>query len=105
MLSGRRAASPADRWRAAQGPPLAHSDVHDAKALIAANLRRIVWGSDWPHPDSSKVAGRAATDVAPLQPIDDGAPVESARDVGAERRSAQDDSRRQPRETLWLLKL
>ena len=43
-----------------------------AKALIAANLQRIVWGSDWPHPDSSKVAGRAATDIAPLQPIDDG---------------------------------
>ncbi len=33
---------------------------------------RLVWGSDWPHPDSSKMAGRAATDVAPLQPIDDG---------------------------------
>src|SRR5262249_59002930 len=23
-----------------------------AKALIAANARRIVWGTDWPHPDS-----------------------------------------------------
>ena len=43
-----------------------------AKALIAANLQRIVWGSDWPHPDSSSIAGRAATDIAPLQQIDDG---------------------------------
>jgi predicted TIM-barrel fold metal-dependent hydrolase len=45
--------------------PLAH-------ALIAASNRRIVWGTDWPHPDSSRVAGRQATDVAPLLQIDDG---------------------------------
>jgi len=43
-----------------------------AKALIAANPQRILWGSDWPHPDSSKVAGRKATDIAPLLQIDDG---------------------------------
>jgi predicted TIM-barrel fold metal-dependent hydrolase len=43
-----------------------------AKALIAANLERILWGSDWPHPDSSPVAGRKATDLAPLFQVDDG---------------------------------
>lgn len=43
-----------------------------AKALIAANLQRILWGSDWPHPDSSIVPGRKATDIAMLLPIDDG---------------------------------
>ena len=43
-----------------------------AKALIAANPRRILWGTDWPHPDSAQVAGRKATDVAPLLQIDDG---------------------------------
>ena len=43
-----------------------------AKALIDANPQRIVWGSDWPHPDSSRVAGRKATDIAPLLQIDDG---------------------------------
>jgi predicted TIM-barrel fold metal-dependent hydrolase len=43
-----------------------------AKALIAANPQRILWGSDWPHPDSAIVAGRKATDIAPLLPIDDG---------------------------------
>jgi len=43
-----------------------------AKALIAANPRRILWGTDWPHPDSAAVAGRTLTDIAPLLPIDDG---------------------------------
>jgi hypothetical protein len=29
-------------------------------------------GSDWPHPDSTVVPGRKATDLAPLYQIDDG---------------------------------
>jgi predicted TIM-barrel fold metal-dependent hydrolase len=43
-----------------------------AKALIAANPQRILWGSDWPHPNSSQVPGHKFTDIAPLQQIDDG---------------------------------
>lgn len=43
-----------------------------AKALIAANEDRIVWGTDWPHPDSPGPAGRAATTVSAPMPIDDG---------------------------------
>jgi predicted TIM-barrel fold metal-dependent hydrolase len=43
-----------------------------AKAMIAANPQHILWGTDWPHPDSSRVAGRAPTDIAPLLQIDDG---------------------------------
>jgi predicted TIM-barrel fold metal-dependent hydrolase len=43
-----------------------------AQALIAANADRIIWGTDWPHPDSSTVPGRKPTDVAPLFQIDDG---------------------------------
>jgi predicted TIM-barrel fold metal-dependent hydrolase len=41
-----------------------------AKALIAANLQRIVWGSDWPHPGPAP--GGNATAIAPLYQIDDG---------------------------------
>lgn len=40
-----------------------------ARALIGANEDRIVWGSDWPHPNS---AVSDASMVAPFHTIDDG---------------------------------
>jgi predicted TIM-barrel fold metal-dependent hydrolase len=43
-----------------------------ARALIAANADRILWGTDWPHPDSVTAPGRKPTDLTPLFQIDDG---------------------------------
>jgi predicted TIM-barrel fold metal-dependent hydrolase len=43
-----------------------------AKALVTANPERILWGSDWPHPDSVTPQGRKPTEVTPLLSIDDG---------------------------------
>lgn len=43
-----------------------------ARRLIAANPRRVLWGTDWPHPDSTRRSDRKSTDVTPLLQIDDG---------------------------------
>jgi predicted TIM-barrel fold metal-dependent hydrolase len=41
-----------------------------ARALITANPKRILWGSDWPHPDTR--SGGKRNDVSPPLRIDDG---------------------------------
>ena len=41
-----------------------------ARMLIAANPQRILWGTNWPHPNSG--SGRKATELTPLFQVDDG---------------------------------
>jgi predicted TIM-barrel fold metal-dependent hydrolase len=43
-----------------------------AKELIAANPDRIIWGTDWPHPNSTTPEGHPVTELTPLFQIDDG---------------------------------
>jgi predicted TIM-barrel fold metal-dependent hydrolase len=42
-----------------------------ARALIAANADRILWGSDWPHPNTTASTAHRATDVTPFMQVDD----------------------------------
>jgi predicted TIM-barrel fold metal-dependent hydrolase len=58
-------------YRSSTKPP-DYADVAPlAKALIAANPQRILWGTDWPHP-AAPVAHRPVTDITPLWQVDDG---------------------------------
>ena len=41
-----------------------------ARVLIAANVDRILWGTNWPHPNSA--SGRPATQMTPLWQVDNG---------------------------------
>ena len=54
-----------------QGPEYADV-VPLAKALIAANPDRILWGTDWPHVNSTPGPGQSVSEVLPHLRIDDG---------------------------------
>jgi len=57
-------------YRTSDQPPDYPDLVPLARALIEANPHRILWGSDWPHPDTG--AGRKPSDLSPLLRVDDG---------------------------------
>jgi predicted TIM-barrel fold metal-dependent hydrolase len=57
-------------YRASTQPPDYPNAAPFAKALVAANPDRILWGTDWPHTNST--SSRPATEVTPLFAIDDG---------------------------------
>ncbi|HEY9214561.1 MAG TPA: amidohydrolase family protein [Ancylobacter sp.] len=72
VKSGKAYVKISGAYRSSKLAPDYQDMVPYAHALIAANADRIVWGTDWPHPDSVPVPGRKATDIAPFYPIDDG---------------------------------
>ncbi len=43
-----------------------------ARALIAANPDRMLWGSDWPHPGARPGVLRKVEEIEPFNPINDG---------------------------------
>ena len=72
LTSGRVYVKISAAYRISKRPP-DHPDVAPlARALIAANPERILWGSDWPHPDAARRPGRRPTDLRPPLPVDDG---------------------------------
>jgi predicted TIM-barrel fold metal-dependent hydrolase len=72
VKSGRVWVKISGAYRASKRAP-DYSDVAPlARALIAANPDRVVWGTDWPHPDAVTPPGRKPTEVTPLLQVDDG---------------------------------
>ena len=59
-------------YRGSMKPPDYGDMAPLAKALVAANINRMLWGTDWPHPETSQAAGRKPTDISPLRSVDDG---------------------------------
>ena len=50
-----------------------YSDITPlAQALVEANSERIIWGSNWPHPNNDFGRGKPLTEVAPPLVIDEG---------------------------------
>lgn len=58
-------------YRASEHGPDYGDLVPYAKALVATNSDQLVWGSDWPHPNSNPPAGHKATDWNPVFQFDD----------------------------------
>lgn len=72
VKSGKAYVKISGAYRSSKQAPDYSDVVPFAKVLIAANPERIVWGTDWPHPDSVTPPGKKPTDVTPLLHIDDG---------------------------------
>src|SRR3954447_15002207 len=70
VKSGKAYVKVSGAYRASKNAP-DYADVAPlARALVAANPDRLVWGSDWPHPDFAKGERRKPTDIAPALQID-----------------------------------
>jgi predicted TIM-barrel fold metal-dependent hydrolase len=72
VKSGKACVKISGAYRASKLAPDYPDAAPLSRALIAANAERIVWGTDWPHPDSVTPPDRKITDVTPLFQIDDG---------------------------------
>ena len=59
-------------YRVSERAPDFSDVVGLAQALVAANPDRIVWGSDWPHPNSDAGRGKPLAEISAPFPIDDG---------------------------------
>jgi predicted TIM-barrel fold metal-dependent hydrolase len=70
LRSGKAYVKISGAYRASSLAPDYSDVVPLAKALIVANPERIIWGTDWPHPNSD--SGRPPNQVTPLLQIDDG---------------------------------
>jgi predicted TIM-barrel fold metal-dependent hydrolase len=72
VRSGRAYIKISAAYRSSSAAPDFPDIVPLARALIGANPERVLWGTDWPHPNPVPPQGGKATDVTPLLQIDDG---------------------------------
>lgn len=72
VRSGRAYIKISAAYRSSSAAPDFPDIVPLAKALIGANPQRVLWGTDWPHPNPVPPPGGKPTDVTPLLRIDDG---------------------------------
>jgi predicted TIM-barrel fold metal-dependent hydrolase len=71
LHSGKEYVKISGAYRASTKSP-EYADVAPlAKAMVVANAERVLWGSDWPHPDTAS-HGQTPTEISPLLQIDDG---------------------------------
>jgi predicted TIM-barrel fold metal-dependent hydrolase len=71
VKSGKAYVKISGAYRASQKAPDYIDAAPLARALIAANPERILWGTDWPHPNSAPMPGVGPMDVRPFTDIDD----------------------------------
>jgi predicted TIM-barrel fold metal-dependent hydrolase len=71
VKSGRVYVKISGAYRVSQKAPDFTEVTPLAQALVAANPDRIVWGTDWPHPNSDYGRGKPLTEISPPFPIDD----------------------------------
>jgi predicted TIM-barrel fold metal-dependent hydrolase len=69
VRSGKAYVKISGAYRSSKLAPKYADVVPLAKALIAANPERILWGTDWPHPNSA--SGKPPSEIAPLFQIED----------------------------------
>jgi predicted TIM-barrel fold metal-dependent hydrolase len=72
VKSGKAYVKISGAYRASKLGPDYADCVPLAQSLIGTNADRIIWGTDWPHPDSVTPPGKQISDVTPLFQIDDG---------------------------------
>ena len=72
LKSGRAYVKVSAAYRISARPPDYPDVVPLARALITANPERVLWGSDWPHPDAARRPGRSPTELRSPLPVDDG---------------------------------
>jgi predicted TIM-barrel fold metal-dependent hydrolase len=72
LASGRAYAKISAAYRISLRAPDYADATPVAQRLVAANPDRIVWGSDWPHPNGDNARGKPFGAIAEPFPIDDG---------------------------------